>query len=366
MQYYTPKILIIFIIVAAIAASTAMPMTGVFSARIQYVLFDHGHVDHDDWVQRRNEAVYTWLLFLVLMGCVIALERILIGIGGENFTLNVRKLLIRQVLHKQLSWFDRQTRAPGVLTAIFAEDISQLNGMTTETIIVMLEACMIMLIGIVIGCFYSWEVVGISLLCSPFMFVGYWATAKISSKGTKVEQDSYANANALLSEVVLNYKTVKAFGDKNTEYIFDRYCSLMEAPKQANIKKAHWSGLFFGYSLTSRVFYIATVFYFSTLVYKYRDYTAEQIFSATNILLMASAATGMSAANVPSMAKAAASAQKVFNIIDEKSTLDAREGKDKKVQNVGKGDIQFKKVDFKYPSRSDKILNKLDLHIPAQ
>jgi ATP-binding cassette subfamily B (MDR/TAP) protein 1 len=107
------------------------------------------------------------------------------------------------------------------------------------------------------------------------------------------------------------------------------------------------------------------VFYFGTLIYKHRGYTAEQIFSASNVLLMASAATGMSAANVPSVAKAAISASKVFQVIDDKSTLDAREGAKAKVQSVDKGAISFEKVDFKYPSRDNKILNGLNLKIPA-
>jgi hypothetical protein len=51
------------------------------------------------------------------------------------------------------------------------------------------------------------------------------------------------------------------------------------------------------------------------------------MFTAINIMQLASQSAGMAAANVPSMARARDSAKKIFAIIDEKSNLDVREGK---------------------------------------
>lgn len=96
---------------------------------------------------------------------------------------------------------------------MFAEDISLLNGMTTETVIILLEAGVIMIIGITISAFYCWEITAISVACSPLMFVGYWAMVKINdARSQGNDANAYAKANALLSEIVLNYKTVAAFG----------------------------------------------------------------------------------------------------------------------------------------------------------
>ena len=162
---------------------------------------------------------------------------------------------------------------------------------------------------------------------------------------------------------MLNYKTVNTFGRRNTQAIFDRFSELMTAPNNSEIKIAHWSGFWFGYSLNSRIIFISFVMYFGTLIYKLGDRTASEIFTAINILFMASAATGMAASNIPSVAKATNSANKIFNIIDEKSTLDSREGVKSKVQHIEKGHIVFKNVNFKYPQREKKVLNRLNLDI---
>lgn len=38
------------------------------------------------------------------------------GIGGENLTFTVRKMLFENILYKHIQWFDTKDRAPGVLT----------------------------------------------------------------------------------------------------------------------------------------------------------------------------------------------------------------------------------------------------------
>jgi ABC-type transport system involved in Fe-S cluster assembly fused permease/ATPase subunit len=60
--------------------------------------------------------------------------------------------------------------------------------------------------------------------------------------------DSYKQANALLSDIIINYRTVISFGDKNMQFILKRYGELLIIPHSAGIKRAHISGLFFGYS----------------------------------------------------------------------------------------------------------------------
>lgn len=61
---------------------------------------------------------------------------------------------------------------------------------------------------------------------------------------------------------------------------------------------------------------------------------------------------GMSMANIPSVQRAKESARVIFDIIDEKSTLDVRESKTAKLNQVEIGQIEFIDVMFKYPSRS--------------
>lgn len=82
---------------------------------------------------------------------------------------------------------------------------------------------------------------------------------------------------------------------------------------------------------------------------------------------MTSTAAGMNAANIPSMTRAKQAAQKVFALIDDKSTLDVREAGKAKIQDLSKvqGEIQLQNVTFQYPTRDQPVLNGMNLNIPA-
>ncbi len=43
-------------------------------------------------------------------------------------------------------------------------------------------------------------------------------------------------SNALLSDILINYRTVIGFGDKNVDYLLEKFDSLLEDPRSAGIK----------------------------------------------------------------------------------------------------------------------------------
>ena len=75
----------------------------------------------------------------------------------------------------------------------------------------------------------------------------------------------------MLSDIILNYRTVIAFGPKNVDMILERYSALLVIPREAGIKKAHISGLFFGYSQGIRFIFIGFVFYIAAVFTKRYD-----------------------------------------------------------------------------------------------
>jgi len=179
-----------------------------------------------------------WAAAVVIVTSFTGIERFLFTITGENLTASVRKQLLRGLLFKQLCWFDTEKRAPGVLTNIISEDVTQLNGMTTETIATLLEAVGSILLGFVITIFLSWRTAVAILLFSPILVVGIIAQARLEwgnkgggkGKYQSAKIDPYEKATALLSDVIQNYKTVIGFGDKNSSQIIDKFEGLLVEP----------------------------------------------------------------------------------------------------------------------------------------
>jgi ABC-type multidrug transport system fused ATPase/permease subunit len=113
--------------------------------------------------------------------------------------------------------------------------------------------------------------------------------------------DIYEKANALLSDVILNYKTVFSFGDQNTERIFEKFRILMETPLNKKINDCHMNGFAFGYSSAVRIIFTGIVFYLGTIVINKWHFKTEDVFLGINIMMSSVMGVGVAFSNVPSV-----------------------------------------------------------------
>lgn len=57
-----------------------------------------------------------------------------------------------------------------------------------------------------------------------FMSSFQWGQAK--------SDDAYQESNALLSDIIMNYRTVISLGEKNVDFILAKYHRLLEGPNR--------------------------------------------------------------------------------------------------------------------------------------
>ena len=145
---------------------------------------------------------------------------------GEKMTFQVRVQLLKALFHKQISWFDRESAAPGVITTITSEKVVQLNGMTTEFLATLAETALMMVVSILAGFLICWQQAIIAFILSPIVVGGAIMSMKITWKKKQGgEQQQYSGASsededkseAILSDVIMNYKTVISFGQKSID-----------------------------------------------------------------------------------------------------------------------------------------------------
>ena len=171
MGYYSPKSIAVLAVLISIINSAASPIFGFLFAKILFVMmqpykstFEH---DRDFWCGM-------FLMLALLIGILGFLQKYLYLYVGENLTYTVRMELFKGIVYKSIQWFDNKDRAPGILGNVLSEDITSLNGMTTEHIGVLIEATLGLIFGIIISMFYSWKMALITLAMTPLILVsGY-------------------------------------------------------------------------------------------------------------------------------------------------------------------------------------------------
>ena len=113
-----------------------------------------------------------FLLLVLLLFVFFFIQKYIFFYAGENLTHDIRNLLFRGIIFKDISWFDRKDRAPGILSNILSEDISTLNGMTTEHLGILIEAYGGLVVGTIIALFYTWKMGLVTLAFAPFISFG--------------------------------------------------------------------------------------------------------------------------------------------------------------------------------------------------
>ena len=104
-----------------------------------------------------------------------------------------------------------------------SEDVIALNGMTAETVIIVLECACSIMTGVAVSLLICWQQTTVALLLSPLVTTATYLQLKLKygrKEGGKYENkvvDDYEKANALLFDVILNYRTVITFGQKNID-----------------------------------------------------------------------------------------------------------------------------------------------------
>ena len=174
------------------------------------------------------------------------------------------------------------------------------------------------------------------------------------------------DTESLLSDIIMNYRTVISLGEKNVEFVLEKYYGLLDGPNREGIKRAHISGILYGYSQSVRFIFVALSFYFAILILENSEHPDEErrdVFTAVYIMFVGAIGSGVAVSQMPSLGRAKAAASKIFLIIKEKSEIDSRRKADGNGHTIQQGSIKLTSVGFKYPSRNKKVLQNFNLDI---
>ena len=181
MTHYSPQYLAWIGFFASVVAALQLPMFGYILSQYVFVLDMPVETDEDKAAFEEERNVWTWAFLGLVIGIGLSsfVQKLCFGYGGDNLTLRLRIKLFEAYLNKHIGWFDNKERAPGVLTNIITEDVSAVNGLTTEAIGIMVEAGLGIVISSLVCFIFSWRLAIIVTIISPFMIIGGLGMAKL-------------------------------------------------------------------------------------------------------------------------------------------------------------------------------------------
>jgi ATP-binding cassette subfamily B (MDR/TAP) protein 1 len=181
MTYYNPKWAAVASVLTSVLASLSFPLFGYIFSEFLFLLMA-GPKYNPNYNSDRNYWSWCFLGLAVGMGLVGCLKTLLFAVTGENLTLAVRCKLFTALIYKQVAWYDRKDKAPGIISNILSEDITNLNGLTTETVATILEAVLGICAGVGISAFFEWRMSLVCILATPFVLVGGMIMSRLNWK----------------------------------------------------------------------------------------------------------------------------------------------------------------------------------------
>ncbi|KAK9084446.1 hypothetical protein Scep_030917 [Stephania cephalantha] len=281
--------------------------------------------------QLRKDSRF-WSLMFVTAGVValvgIPARTYFFAIAGCKLIKRLRSMCFTKVVHMEVGWFDMPENSSGAISARLSADAAAIRGLVGDPLSVLVQNIATAVAGLAIGFQACWQLSIIILVMIPLLMLNGWIQIKFLKGFSADAKILYEEASQIASDAVSSIRTVASFCAE--EKVMKLYEKKSEGP---------------------------------TRLVQDGKTTFSKVFRVFFALAVAALGISQSSSYVPDSGKAKASAASVFSIIDRKSEIDSSDESGITLENV-KGDIEFRHVAFKYPSRPDvQILTDLSFSI---
>ncbi|RLN94349.1 hypothetical protein BBJ28_00017818, partial [Nothophytophthora sp. Chile5] len=345
----------------AIVNAAVYPVWGVVLVKVT-VLFFRYELTKSEMLK---DARYWSLGFVglgIVFGLSITLQRYGFAVAAQRLITRVRLATFSAMLHQEIGWFDLDENSSGALVSRLATDSAILQAMTSDTLNQGLVSITTLGIAFIIAFIYSWQMTLILLATCPLLIFSSIVDAQqMAGTSDKKNNDADTSAGSLLSEAIESIRTVASFSMEKA--LNSQYVSFLIASSKADAKVGVASGLSFGFSLGSMFLVMAFLFYLGGRWVSRGIITFEDMFMVLMVIMLSTFAVGAAAEGATDSAKAKRAAQRVFKVIDRTPEIDSTSSTGRVLAHVD-GDIEFRNLEFTYPSRPDaKIYRNYSLKV---
>ncbi|EGC38102.1 ABC transporter B family protein [Dictyostelium purpureum] len=361
----------------------------VFSIIFSEILEIFQEVDPNELTRRSRNMALWFILLAVVAGLANFVQIYCFTYIGEKLTYNLRRLSFNSIIRQDIGWFDLTENSTGRLTTNLATEATLVQGMTSQRMGLLLQNIITAVAGVVIAFVSGWKLTLVVLACVPVIAFAGKIEMDFFQGFSQKNKEAYGECGQVASEAIGGIRTVSSFTCENK--VIDKFDKCLIKPIKSSVRKSNISGLSFGFSQAT-LFFIYTLTYWyggklvSDLEWKASDATLAASCSATTTppysgfdteevcikafntiegfgammrvffaIIMSAMGVGNSMAFAPDMAKAKNAAVAIFDLLDRHSLIDPFNTKGETPAKL-EGNIEFKNISFRYPSRPNKVI----------
>ncbi|XP_025201296.1 multidrug resistance protein 1A-like isoform X2 [Melanaphis sacchari] len=304
-------------------------------------------------------------LYYLYIGCIVLLAAFIQTycweIACERQVHRLHKEFYSQILRQEISWYDLSD--DGDLTTKLSDDLEKFREGISSKFSMITQYISTLFTGILIGIYVNWRLTSVILCITPFLVAISGALAIVSASTAVREQIKYGFAGSIAKEVLLNIRTVAAFGGELRES--KRYKIAIEEGRKLVMKKYYVFSILLGSIFVIIYSAYGIGFWYGSNLIVNKISSPGSIFTVFFSVMAGAFSVGNALPFINLVSIAIGAASNIFDIIDNKPKIDPYSSQGKKINKI-QGKIEFKNVYFTYPTKcSTSILNNLSLTIES-
>ena len=298
------------------------------------------------------------LFAFALKGSSLYLAKVtLIKVGGE-----IQKILqleiMESILVSSVEKIDK--KHSGKIISHVNYDSSLVKNLVTNTILLFTKDTLT-LIGLLIVMFYqNWKLAIFAIIMIPLASAAAKSLGKRVGKVSKESQEVAGFLNSFFLEVIRNHKIIKIFQREN--YESERLSNLINTFKEKVVKIETVMTRATPIMETLTGLMIGGLIYYSGSLIINDELELNNFFSFLAAMMLAYQPVRSLATLNMGIYQGLSAARRILPIIDSAKMGDNNKGLKLK---IGEGNIEFKKVKFKYSEGRDNVLNGINVIIKA-
>lgn len=249
-EFSKPTSFVVLGFIMAFFIGCIIPSYGFILPRLMYSMV----LPADKIMAETNFWALLMFLAAVLYGILSFVMKYSFSRVGSNIGKNCQEILYKSLVTKDLGWHDYTENSAGIMTVVLSKDCGLIEGAATEGSAMSLQTMFAMLISIGAAFYYSWRLALFSFAFVPVMILGSVMQMKYDPViGEHVkEQDAQTKADLIVSDCIMNYRTVQSFG--SDDIVMEEYEEALNESRQSFVKLQMKAGFWFGYGMGSMNF----------------------------------------------------------------------------------------------------------------
>ncbi|MCF8423799.1 MAG: ABC transporter ATP-binding protein/permease [Bacteroidia bacterium] len=295
------------------------------------------------------------LILLVIQGFVSFGRVYTFSIVTENILKGLRTDTFNKLVQMPMSFFSKNQVAD--LSSRVATDINVISEAFTINIAEVIRQTIVGVGGIVLLVYFtSWDVAKwFIVIIPPITIIAIFYGRKIRGY-SKALQDKISESSVIVSEALTGITSVKAFTNEQLE--IGKYDRVTNDIRKFGIKYGVMRGAFFAFIILCVFGSIFFILYKMLLLINTGELTTENFGKFMMLSLFVAGSLGGLPEQLASIQRALGATDRVFEIIDDTNEHINLAHRNNLNLNRVKGELEFKNIQFTYPTRADFVVLK--------